>query len=83
MSDVTEQFGANLVCVIKKVKRRSPDGGVQTVKQAFHVKKANPNDEYAASKGGKGVPSMPSNGKKIVATEPVLQQMGQSVGGEE
>jgi len=51
MSDIYEQFGASLVRVIKKVRRRSPDGGTQVVKQAFHVKKANPNDEYASKTG--------------------------------
>jgi len=73
MAGLTEQFGASLVRVIKKVRRRSPDGGTQLVKQAFHVKKANPNDEYAAkakssiqplsmSKGKPGVPMLGSAG---------------------
>lgn len=54
-----EQFGANLVRVIKKVKRRSPDGGVKVVKQAFHVRKARPDDEYSSSKGGSKIPPFP------------------------
>ena len=74
MSDVIEQFGANLVRVIKKVKRRSPDGGTQVVKQAFHVKKANPNDEYSSADGRSKVPPMPKAGSKVAtATGPLLQ----------
>lgn len=83
MGLLPEQFGANLVRVIKKVKRRSPDGGTQVVKQAFHVKKANPNDEYSSNKGSKEIPSMPQRGKKIVASQPILTQMAQGGGEEE
>ena len=74
MADVSEQFGANLVRVIKKVKRRSPDGGTQVVRQAFHVKKANPNDEYSSANGRSKVPPLPKGGSKVTtATGPLLQ----------
>lgn len=73
MADISEQFGASLVRVIKKVKKRSPDGGVQVVKQAFHVRKANPNDQYAAKTGRAGIPPMPKGGKKTVSGAPLLQ----------
>ncbi|MHC4929770.1 MAG: hypothetical protein ACYTFU_08845 [Planctomycetota bacterium] len=74
MTNMSEQFGASLVRVIKKVRRRSPDGGTQVVKQAFHVKKANPTDEYSAADGKRDVPPMPRAGKKIAtATGPMLQ----------
>lgn len=72
MASIGEQFGANLVRVIKKVKRRSPDGGVQVVKQAFHVKKARPNDEYSGNKGGTKVPPMPKQKKAVSPNAPIL-----------
>ena len=56
MQPVSEQFGTRLVRVIKKVKRRTKDGGIKTVDQSFHVKKANPGDVYASGKGGTVVP---------------------------
>jgi len=46
---VEEQFG-RLVRVIKSVKRKSKGGGTRTVKQAFHVRRANPGDVYSAAK---------------------------------
>jgi len=48
--DIDEAFGAGLTRVLKKVKRRSSDGGTKTVSQAFHVKKAAPGDQYAMHK---------------------------------
>lgn len=50
MDAVEEQFGTRLIRVIKNVKRRTSDGGTKTIKQSFHVKKANPGDEYAGAK---------------------------------
>ena len=47
MHHVSEQFANRLIRVIKKVKRRSKDGSTKTIKQSFHVKKANPGDVYA------------------------------------
>lgn len=58
-----EEFGGRLVRVIKSVKRKSKSGGTRTVKQAFHVRKANPGDVYSA-----GTPnSSGDNGEAEVA----------------
>ena len=50
MSSIVEKFGAGLVRVLKKVKRKGSDGSTKTVNQAFHVRKASPGDQYAAAK---------------------------------
>ena len=50
MDHLSEQFGARLVRVIKNVKRRTSSGGTKTVRQSFHVKQANPGDQYAGAK---------------------------------
>ena len=69
-------FGANLVRVIKKVKRRSPDGGVKVVKQAFHVRKAAPDDEYSASSGRAAakIPPLPGAGTSKPLLDPGAAQ---------
>jgi len=40
-------FGGNLVRVIKHVRKRGADGKMKIVKQAYHVKSADPGDHYA------------------------------------
>ena len=59
MPGLDEQFGAHLVRVIKNVRRRTSDGRTKTVKQSFHVRQANPGDQYLGGKGGNGIPKLP------------------------
>lgn len=64
--DIDEAFGAGLVRVLKKVQRKSSNGTTKTVKQAFHVRKASPGDQYA-------------HGKNMEAMKPVPMQQGQGL----
>jgi hypothetical protein len=57
--DIDEAFGAGLVRVLKKVQRRSSDGTTKTVKQAFHVRKAAPGDQYAHGKNMEAMRPVP------------------------
>lgn len=80
-----EVFGSSLVRVLKRVRRKSGDGGTKTVDQAFHVKKAAPGDRYAAHKrsgavdSAKAEPSQEAAGAQEPA-QPADQQ-GQDVVG--